>query len=264
MRSKDPQAILGPLQSSLHHDRGRRKRLGPDFKARVALQAAKGHKTASEIAQEFQVHPTQISQWKRQSLDNVPELFDQRQRDPAVHRAPRRSRRRFTRRSVGKTPENLALMRLMALQSIVPGLHTSRPDPEHAVYPYRLRGLAIEHSCHVWCADITYVPMRHGFTYPMAVLDWFSRYVVSWRLSNTLDTCFRVEALDAALDRGQPLIFNTDQGAQFTSTEWIERLKAWDILIRMDGRGRALDNGFVERLWRTLQYEDIYLLGYNS
>jgi len=156
------------------------------------------------------------------------------------------------------------LMRLMALQAIAPGPHTSRPHPAHAVYPYRLRGLAIEHSCQVWCADITYIPMRRGFMYLMAVLDWFSRYVVSWRLSNTLDTGFCVEALDAALDQGQPLIFNTDQGAQFTSTEWIERLKAWDILISMDGRGRALDNVFVERLWRTLKYEDIYLRGYDS
>ena len=156
------------------------------------------------------------------------------------------------------------LMRLMALQAIVPGPHTSRPHPEHAVYPYRLRGLAIEHSYQVWCADITYIPMRRAFMYLMAVLDWFSRYVVSWRLSNTLDTGFCVEALDAALDQGQPLIFNTDQGAQFTSTEWIERLKAWDVLISMDGRGRALDNVFVERLWRTLKYEDIYLRGYDS
>lgn len=127
-----------------------------------------------------------------------------------------------------------------------PGPHTSRPLPVHAVYPYRLRGLAIEHSCQVWCADITYIPMRRGFMYLMAVLDWFSRYVVPWRLSKTLDTGFCVEALDAALETGQPLIFNTDQGAQFTSTEWIERLKAWDILISMDGRGRALDNVFVE------------------
>ena len=156
------------------------------------------------------------------------------------------------------------LMRLMALQAIAPGPHTSRPHPEHPICPYRLRGLAIEHSCQVWCADITYIPMRRGFMVLMAVLDWFSRYVVSWRLSNTLDTVFCVEALDAALETGQPLIFNTDQGAQFTSTEWIERLKAWDILISMDGRGRALDNVFVERLWRTLKYEDIYLRGYDS
>ena len=106
--------------------------------------------------------------------------------------------------------------------------------------------------------------MRREFIVLIAVLDWFSRYVVSWRLSNTLDTGFCVEALDAALDQGQPLIFNTDQGAQFTSTEWIERLKAWDILISMDGRGRALDNVFVERLWRTLKYEDMYLRGYYS
>ena len=122
----------------------------------------------------------------------------------------------------------------------MPGPHTSRPHPEHAVYPYRLPGFAIEHSCQVWCADITYIPMRRGFMVLMAVLDWFSRYVVSWRLSNTLDIGFCVEALNAALDQGQPLIFNTDQGAQFTSTEWIERL------------------------WRMLKCEDIYLRGYDS
>lgn len=156
------------------------------------------------------------------------------------------------------------LMALMGLQATVPGPHTSRPQPENPIYPYLLRRLSLTHSHLVWCADITYIPMPRGFMYLMAVMDWFSRYVVSWSLSNTLDTRFCMEALEMALAQGTPVIFNTDQGAQFTSIEWTERLKRAGVLISMDGRGRALDNVFVERLWRTVKYEDIYLRGYES
>jgi putative transposase len=156
------------------------------------------------------------------------------------------------------------LMGLMGLQGAVPGPHTRRPHPPHPVYPYLLRDLALTHSNLVWCADITYIPMPRGFLYLVAVLDWYSRYVVSWALSNTLDTGFCLHALETALGRGEPAIFNTDQGVQFTSQEWLTRLQQQGILISMDGRGRALDNVFVERLWRTVKYEDIFLRDYQT
>jgi putative transposase len=156
------------------------------------------------------------------------------------------------------------LMRLMGLQGAVPGPHTSRPHPQHSVYPYLLGHMQLGHSNLVWSTDITYVPMPLGFLYLVAIIDWYSRYVLAWALSNTLDTGFCLEALDAALGEQQPCVFNTDQGAQFTSTEFTDRLKAQEILISMDGRGRALDNVFIERLWRTLKYEDIYLRDYQS
>ena len=156
------------------------------------------------------------------------------------------------------------LMRVMGLQGAVPGPHTSRPHPEHVVYPYLIGHMQLTHSNLVWATDITYVPMPVGFLYLVAIIDWYSRYVLAWRLSNTLDTGFCLDALDAALADQQPCVFNTDQGAQFTSSEFTGRLKAQQIVISMDGRGRALDNVFIERLWRTLKYEDIYLRDYQS
>lgn len=154
------------------------------------------------------------------------------------------------------------LMRLMNLQAVVPGPHTSQPHPTHTVYPYLLRDLVVERPNHVWCADITYVPMRRGFLYLVVVLDWYSRYVLAWALSNTLEARFCLEAVDQALASGQPQIFNTDQGAQFTGEAFTGRLAGAGIRISMDGRGRALDNVFVERLWRSVKYEEIYLRDY--
>ena len=156
------------------------------------------------------------------------------------------------------------LMRLMGLQAVLPDPHTSRRHPRHPVYPYLLRGLRIDAPDQVWCADITYVPVRRGFLYLVAVMDWFSRYVLAWELSNTLDTSFCVEALERALERGRPEIFNTDQGVQFTSEDFTQRLKAAQVRISMDGRGRVTDNIFIERLWRSVKYEDIYLRDYND
>lgn len=150
------------------------------------------------------------------------------------------------------------LMRLMGLQAIVPGPHTSRPHPEHRVYPYLLRGMEISHPDQVWCADITYIPMHRGYLYLVAVMDWYSRYVLTWELSNSLETSFCLSALERALSRSQPGIFNTDQGAQFTSREFTGRLEAAGVRISMDGRGRMMDNLFIERLWRTLKYEEVY------
>ena len=151
------------------------------------------------------------------------------------------------------------LMRLMGLEAIYRAPRTSAPHPEHRVYPYLLRGLAIERPDHVWCADITYIPVSRGFLYLVAIMDWASRYVLAWRLSNTLDAGFCTDALDEALARyGTPEIFNTDQGSQFTSFAFTARLQAPGIRISMDGRGRFLDNIFIERLWRSLKYEAIY------
>jgi putative transposase len=154
------------------------------------------------------------------------------------------------------------LMRVMGLQAVVPGPHTSRRHPQHLVYPYLLRGIEIRAPNEVWCADITYIPMRMGYLYLVAVMDWFSRYVLAWELSNSLDTDFCLRTLDRALGKATPRIFNTDQGAQFTSAEFTARLLKSGIRVSMDGRGRATDNIFVERLWRTIKYEDVYLRDY--
>jgi len=155
------------------------------------------------------------------------------------------------------------LMRILGLAAIAPGPNTSRPHPEHKVYPYLLRGLAVIRPNQVWSTDITYIRLAHGFVYLMAVIDWYSRKVLAWQVSNTQDGRFCVECLEQALQAfGVPEIFNTDQGCQFTSTAFTGVLKRHDIAISMDGRGRALDNIFVERLWRNVKHEDIYLKGY--
>lgn len=156
------------------------------------------------------------------------------------------------------------LMRLMGLQAITPGPHTSRPAPGHPVYPYLLRDVEIERVNQVWSADITYIPMERGFLYLTAVMDWQSRYVLAWELSNTMECSFCVAALDRALLAGTPEIFNTDQGAQFTSTDFTGVLLEKNIAISMDGKGRALDNVFVERLWWTVKFEDVYPRAYSD
>ena len=156
------------------------------------------------------------------------------------------------------------LMRKMGLEAIYPKPKTSQARAAHTVYPYLLRDLEIVRACQVWSTDITYVPMPRGFTYLVAVIDWYSRFVLSWQLSNTLDGRFCLEALEAALDLGNPEIFNTDQGAQFTARGFTSRVEAAGVRVSMDGRGRALDNVFVERLWRSVKYEDIYLRDYED
>ncbi len=156
------------------------------------------------------------------------------------------------------------LMRLMGLEAIYQKPQTSLANPEHKKYPYLLRGMSIDKPNQVWSTDITYIRLEKGFVYLSAVIDWHSRYVLSWRLSNTLDSVFCVEALEEALDKGKPNIFNTDQGVQFTSRDFISVLQAADIKISMDGKGRAIDNVFVERLWRSLKYECVYLREFES
>lgn len=150
------------------------------------------------------------------------------------------------------------LMRIVGIEALYPKPNLSRRGPDHEIHPYLLRGIEIERADQVWSTDITYIPMRGGFLYLTAVMDWHSRYVLSWELSNTLDAGFCVSALEAALEAGTPEIFNTDQGVQFTSRQFLDRLKQREIRISMDGRGRCLDNVFIERLWRSLKYELIY------
>jgi putative transposase len=150
--------------------------------------------------------------------------------------------------------------RLMRIAAIYQAPKTSQPHPDHKVYPYLLRDLTIDRPNQVWCADITYIPMRRGFLYLVAIMDWATRSVLSWRLSNSMDSGFCIEALEEALARyGQPEIFNTDQGSQFTSFDFTNALSDRGILISMDGKGRWMDNVFIERLWRSLKYECVYL-----
>ncbi len=156
------------------------------------------------------------------------------------------------------------LMRLMGIEAIYRRPNTSKPSPQHKVYPYLLRNLEISKVNQVWASDITYIPMARGFMYLVVIMDWYSRYVLSWRLSNTLDADFCVDALEEALSKGRPQIFNTDQGSQFTSDAFTGMLMEHRIQISMDGKGRYMDNIFVERLWRSVKYEEVYLKAYEG
>lgn len=157
------------------------------------------------------------------------------------------------------------LMRKMGLEPIYPKPNTSRPNKAHKIYPYLLTDVVAERPNQIWATDITYIRLQHGFAYLVAIMDWYSRSVLSWRLSNTMDASFCCEALDEALERyGNPEIFNSDQGAQFTSEAFTSRLIERHVSISMDGRGRALDNVFVERLWRTVKYQNVYIKGYET
>ena len=168
----------------------------------------------------------------------------------------------------GHTVNRKRVQRLMwqlGLAGMAPGPHTSRPHPEHKIYPYRLRGMAIDRPNQVWTTGITYIRLAHGFAYLVAIIDWYSRRVLSWRISNNMEAAFCVDCLKEALRFHEaPEIFNSDQGSQFTSEAFTDVLKREGIQISMDGRGRAFDNIFVERLWRNVKYEDVYLKGYGS
>jgi len=171
----------------------------------------------------------------------------------------RRQGRRINRKRIQR------LMRRMGIEAVYPKPHTSRPHPEHRVYPYLLRERTIDHANQVWAADITYVPMARGFMYLVVVMDWHSRKILSWRVSNTLESDFCTHALQEALERyGKPEIFNTDQGSQFTSTAFTQVLKDRGIAISMDGRGRCQDNIFVERLWWTIKHHYLYLHSFDT
>ena len=156
------------------------------------------------------------------------------------------------------------LMRIMGLKTIYRRPRTSKPAPGHKIYPYLLSGMEITRPNQVWAADITYIPMARGFLYLVAIIDWYSRYVLSWRLSNTMDSGFCIEALKDALRKGRPDIFNTDQGTQFTDEAFTGLLQQHGVRISMDGKGRYSDNLFIERLWRTVKYEEVYLKAYQD
>lgn len=156
------------------------------------------------------------------------------------------------------------LMRVMGIEAIYPKRRTTWPGVGHKIYPYLLRNVEVTRADQVWAGDITYVPLRHGFLYLTVVMDWYSRYVLSWRLSNTLTGTFCLEALDEALARGRPEIFNSDQGSPYTAEAFTSRLESCGVAISMDGRGRAIDNVFVERLWRSVKYEEVYLRDYTD
>jgi putative transposase len=156
------------------------------------------------------------------------------------------------------------LMRVMGIEAIYPKRRATWPGAGHKIYPYLLRNVEVTRHNQVWASDITYVPLRHGFLYLVAVMDWYSRYVLSWRLSNTLTGSFCLEALDEALAQARPEIFNSDQGSQFTAAVFTSRLESQGVAISMDGRGRAIDNVFIERLWRSVKYEEVYLRDYTD
>lgn len=329
--------------------RRKRRNHSPEFKAKVAIAALKGDKTLAELAQQFDVHPNQITDWKTQLLERSSVVFGEK---PAKEFGPdiqtmqakigqltlgndfrkganqggHAERKKMidhnhdlpvvrqckilelARSTAYYTPkptssEDLALMRRMdelhlefpfagsrmlrdllrnkgqpvgrkgirrlmkqmGIEALNRKPNTSRRHAAHPIYPYPLRNLSIERPNHVWATDITYIPMHRGFAYLVAIVDWYSRRVLAWRLSNTLTTDFCIEALQEAIMRyGAPAIFNTDQGSQFTSSEFTGVLKENDVRISMDGKGCWRDNVFVERLWRTIKYDEVYLKAYES
>ncbi len=197
------------------------------------------------------------------------DLWLMRLLDEQYTRTPFYGSRRMTAwlRSIGyevNRKKVVRLMREMGLEAIYPKPRLSVGDKEHKVYPYLLRGLIISRADQVWCADITYIRLRKGFIYLVAIMDWFSRYVLAWEISNSMEAEFCVWALERALKCGKPDIFNTDQGVQFSSERFVQVLEFNGILVSMDGRGRVLDNIFIERLWRAVKYEEVYLHEYES
>jgi putative transposase len=198
-------------------------------------------------------HGIQLMHLLDELYTNTPFYGSRRMRAMLLKMGYRVSRKRIQR-----------LMRLMGLEAIYPKPNLSKPHPDHQIFPYLLRGIKITKSNQVWGTDITYIRLSHGWLYLIAIMDWFSRYVLSWALSTSLEADFCILALEKALTRGLPEIFNSDQGSQFTSGEFIKTLKRHSIQISMDGKGRAIDNIFTERLWRSLKYEEVYLKDYKS
>ncbi|MBI5164518.1 MAG: IS3 family transposase [Magnetospirillum sp.] len=262
-----------------------RRTHSPAFKAKVALAAIKGDKTLAELAQPYDVHPNQITTWRAPLLEGAAGVFGcspAEALEPAVDLAVMRridqlhldfpfagSRmlRDFLRAEgvkIGRC-RVITLMRRMGIEALYRRPNTSKPAPGHQVFPYLLRKLTIDRPNQVWAMDITYIPMARGFVYLAAVVDWYSRRVLSWRVSITMSVDFCLEAVEEALAKhGKPEIFNTDQGSQFTSGDFVGLLVANRIEISMDGKGSWRDNVFVERLWRSVKYEEVYLRAYDS
>jgi putative transposase len=206
------------------------------------------HKPCGESAENLALMRLIDAQYLKTPMYGVPRMTAQLRRDGWTVN-PKRVRR---------------LMRLMNLEAVYAKPRLSARNPEHHVFPYLLRDLKIDRPNQVWATDITYIPLANGFVYLMAILDWFSRYVVTWELSTSLDAAFCVRALERALGQTQPEIMNSDQGSQFTSQAWTKVLEGAGVQISMDGRGRFYDNIFIERLWRSVKYEDVYLRDYES
>lgn len=206
----------------------------------------------------FYYRPYPVSDFNLHLMEVIDRLYtkDPSSGVPRMTKYLRRQGYRVNRKRVFR------LMRFMGIHGITPKKKLSLPNKEHPVYPYLLTGLDIMRPNQVFCSDITYIPMKKGFVYLTAVMDWYSRYVVSWKVSLTLDAAFCIEALKEALAIGNPDIFNTDQGSQFTSKAFTDVLKDHHIAISMDGKGRVFDNIFIERLWRTVKYEEVYLKDY--
>lgn len=222
-----------------------RKKHSATFKAQVAIEAIKEQETLGELAKRFGLHPQMISKWKQEFLSRGSEIFSTKAPDEEAAKRPKRVRR---------------LLRKMRIMAIYPRRNLSKRGATKYVLPYKLRGLEITHSNHVWCIDITYVPMEHGFMYLTAIIDVYSRYIVGWDISNTLDAENSLNVLRRAIaEHGKPEIINSDQGSQFTCAGWTEYLEKQGITISMDGRGRCLDNIYIERFWRTIKQEYIYL-----
>ena len=206
----------------------------------------------------FYYRPAPVSDFNLQLMELIDRQYtkDPSSGVPRITKWLRRQGFKVNRKRISR------LMRRMGLQGVVPKKKLTRPNKEHKVYPYLLKGLDIARPNQVFCSDITYIPMRKGFIYLTAVMDWASRYVLSWKVSLTLDAAFCVEALEEALAVGVPEIFNTDQGSQFTSKDFTNVLKNNNVAISMDGKGRVFDNIFIERLWRTVKWEEVYLKDY--
>lgn len=198
--------------------------------------------------------PKEPSEFEQMITEKIREIYERHPEygSPRMTRELRENGLKINEKRVAR------IMRKEGLQAITPGPHTSVPHPEHEIYPYLLRNVEVERVDQVWSTDITYIRMPKGFLYLTAIIDWKSRYIIDWELSNTLDTTAPVNVLTRALSRGQPEIFNTDQGSQFTSPKFTKPLQDADVKISMDGRGRALDNVYIERFWWTLKYEHVF------
>src|SRR5258708_2794609 len=229
-------------------NRRARRNHSPAFKAKVALAAIKGDRTVAQLAEHFDVHPNQITAWETQLEGNASEIFGPAGGPPAAAAVDVKS-----------------LHAKIGERALDRRRRTTKPEPGHKIYPYLLRGMEITRPNQVWAMDITYIPMARGFVYLAVVLDWATRRVLSWRLSITMEAAFCVETLEEALARhGRPEIFNTDQGSQFTGSAFTGLLASKGIAISMDGKGAWRDNVFVERLWRSVKYEEVYLRAYET